>query len=208
MAFIDELLDEEVAYGFEGGPEYNTTVIDLENSLEQRDSKWKYAKHKYSATFDNLTDEAKETIIRVFHACRGRRHAFMFKDWNDYQAAAEPIVVPTGTSDPIQLYKTYNFGEAYTVRVVQAVNSNTRIRDVDNNIVAGTLDTATGMFTPADDWEAGQHTWSGDFYVWVRFQDDYNSFTINSWQASTAQVDLLEDKRDVTAENVPDSWEE
>jgi uncharacterized protein (TIGR02217 family) len=208
MGYINQLLDEEVAYGFEGGPEYNTTIVDLDNSLEQRDSKWIYPRHKYSASFDNMDDAPKEAVIEIFHAVRGRRHAFKFKDWNDYVVVDEPVLVAAGTMNPIQLYKTYAFGEAFTIRPIQAVSEDTVVKDNVGATVAGTLNTELGMFTPAANWAATPYTWTGEFYVWVRFQDDYNAFTINSWRASTSNVELQEDKRRITATNVPDSWEE
>lgn len=209
MGFISAILDEEVAYGFEGGPEYSTAVVDLENGLEDRDSAWMYPRHKYSAKFDNLPDAAREMIINVFHVTRGKRHSFKFKDWNDFEAVAQPLNVPAamvGTLLPVQLYKTYTFGTAYTIRPVQALkNAVVYLAGVP---VAGTLDTELGMFYPAAAWAAGNYTWTGEFYVWVRFDNDYNPFTINSWQASTASVDVMEDKRKITATNVPLSWEE
>lgn len=209
MAFIDAILDEEVAYGFEGGPEYSTTAVDLDNGLQIRDSAWMYPRHKYSAQFDNLDDAARDAIINVFHATRGMRHAFKFKDWNDFIATSEPLNVPAeyiGTTNPVQLYKTYSFGIVYTIRPVQALNFATVFKD--GGALAGTIDTETGMFTPAVAWAAGSYTWSGEFYVWVHFDNDYNSFTINAWRANTANVDLVEDKRKITATNVPPSWEE
>lgn len=207
MGYINAILDERIDYGFDGGPEYSTTVVDLENGLEQRDSAWIYPRHKYTAQFGNLDDDDRDTIIEVFHACRGRRHSFKFKDWNDFEASHEPLNVPVGTTQSIQLYKTYNFGAAYTIRPIQAVATDVIVYN-GSTPVAGLLDTETGMFTPSAAWAAGSYTWSGSFYVWVRFNDDYNSFTINSWRANTAHVELLEDKRSITATNVPASWEE
>lgn len=207
MAYINAVLAEEVAYGFQGGPEYLTSGVELENGIEIRDSKWKYPKHRYSAEFDNLDDTARDAIIEVFHACRGKFHSFKFKDWNDFTATDEALNIPAayvGTTNPVQLYKTYNFGPAYTIRPVQAVATATIY--LGGVAVAGTLDTETGMFAPAAAWAAGAYTWSGEFYVWVHFDNDYNSFTINSWKANTASVDLVEDKRKITATNVPDSW--
>jgi uncharacterized protein (TIGR02217 family) len=208
MSFINAILDEAVAYGFEGGPEYSTSSVDLENGIQIRDSKWKYPRHKYSGQFDNMDDDAKEEIIKVFHAVRGKRHSFKFKDWNDYAADSEALNVNADSTDAVQLYKTYTFGPAYTIRPIQAVDASVQVLDKDGAVVAGTLDTETGMFTPAAAWSNGPYTWNGPFYVWVHFDNDYNAFTINSWRASTATVDLEEDKREVTATNVPDSWEE
>jgi hypothetical protein len=57
-------------------------------------------------------------------------------------------------------------------------------------------------------WGAGEYKLNGEFYVWVRFDADYNSMTIKSWRANTASVDLVEDKFAFTPTNVPPSWEE
>lgn len=206
MAYINAILDEAVAYGFEGGPEYNTIVVDLENGLTHRDSAWMYPRHKYTAQFDNMDDDDRDAVIEVFHAVRGQRHSFKFKDWNDYVANAEPLNVEVGTTNPVQLYKTYNFGPAYTIRLIQAIATATIFNGVTP--VNGTLDTETGVFYPNEAWASGLYTWSGEFYVWVRFTQDYNSFTINSWRANTANLDLEEDKQQTTATNVPASWEE
>lgn len=209
MGRINAVFDEEVDYGFEGGPEYATDVTDLENGFEDRDSSWNYAKHQFSASFGDISDERRDFIISVFHVCKGRRHSFKFKDWNDYTIVDQPLQVLPGTSDPIQLYKTYEpFGPPYiTVRPVQAFKW-ADIVDENDDLVAGTLDEATGIFTPVGAWGSGDYFLSGEFYVWVRFDADYNSMTINSWRANTAAVDLVEDKFKFMPTNVPPSWEE
>lgn len=208
MGYINEVLndEEEIDYGFEGGPEYNTEIVDLDNSLEARDAKWLYPKHRYSASFSAMDDPARDNIIEVFHACRGRAHSFKFKDWNDYLAVDEPLIVQNGTMNPVQLYKTYNFGEAFTIRPVQAVRSDAVVM-LSGVPVGGVLDINTGMFTPSVNWTAGSYTWTGEFYVWVRFVDDYNALTIEGWRNNAASVELIEDKRPITATNVPLSWD-
>lgn len=207
MGYINAVLDEQVDYGFEGGPEYANEVVELENGFEHIDTAWAFPRHRFSASFGNITDEDRDFIIDCFHACKGRRHYFKFKDWNDYRVTDEPLEVNPGTTNAIQLYKTYSFGQAYTVRPIQAVLTAV-IKTPGGSVVAGTLDTETGMFTPDAAWGSGTHTWTGEFYVWVRFDADYNSMTINSWRANTSKVDLLEGKRAVTATNMPSSWEE
>lgn len=209
MGRITAILDEEVNYGFEGGPEYKTNVIDLENRFEERDSAWKYPKHKYSANLGNLNDVARERVIKIFHACRGRRHSFMFLDYNDYQAIDEVVNTFIGTLNPIQLYKTYTFGNAYTIRPITALNgSECVVKTIAGVTIAGTFDVLTGQFTPTDPWPAATAKWSGEFYVWVRFEDDYTSMTIANWSQNTADISLVEDVVPFTPTNVPDSWEE
>lgn len=210
MGFINALLDKEVAYGFEGGPEYSTDEVMLDNGIRYADSAWAYPRHRYTAQYDNMQDADRSRIIEVFHAARGKRHSFKFRDWNDYEAEAQPLNVPlslVGTTNPVQLYKTYTFGPAYQIRPIQAIEEATVYLDGDTP-VDGIIDVNTGMFYPASAWADGDYTWSGTFYVWVHFTNDYNAFTINSWQANTANIELEEDKREITAENVPASWEE
>lgn len=209
MGFINTVLDDEVSYGFEGGPEYNTGEVDLENGLQIRDAAWKYPKHRYSASFKNIPEDVRDYLINVFHACRGKLHSFKFKDWNDYVADNEPLLVPTGVA-PAQLYKVYQYGEAFTVRPIQAVDpASIVVTDTSGAVVAGTVDGKTGMFVPNAAWDASKvYRWSGTFYVWVHFTDDYNAVTINGWRTHTANIDLEEDKIRITATNVPRSWDE
>ena len=209
MGFISTILDDQVAYGFEGGPEYSTGETDLDNGLQIRDAAWRFPRHRYNASFKNIPDDTREYLINVFHACRGKLHSFKFKDWNDYEAENEPVIVGTGV-EPIQLYKMYQFGSAYTVRVIQAV-SLTGFTLVDNTgeVKTGVLDQDTGIFTPTTAWVSGRsYRWSGTFYVWVHFTDDYTAMTINGWRNHTANVDLEEDKRKFSPTNVPASWDE
>lgn len=210
MGRIHAVLDEEVDYGFEGGPRYKTSKADLENGFVDKDSQWKYPRHEYSASFGNIDDERRDRIIAVFHACRGSRHSFMFKDWNDFVIEDQVIQVVPGTTDKIQLYKTYEpFGPPYTaVRPIQAFKYAV-IVDENDDEVPGSLNLLTGEFTPVGAWGNGVYRiLDAEFYVWVSFEDDYNPMTINSWKANTSSVQLTEDKFDFDAINVPDSWEE
>lgn len=210
MGRINAVLDEEVNYGFEGGPRYNTGKTDLENGFFDKDSRWIYSRHEYSASFGNIDDDRRDRIIAVFHVCRGSRHTFMFKDWNDYKIEDQVIEVPGGTSDTIQLYKIYApFGPPYvTVRPIQALKT-AIIEDANGDPVAGSFNLLTGEFTPVGAWGMGEYRIRyAEFYVWVCFEDDYNPMTINSWMANTANVTLIEDKFEFTATNLPMSWEE
>lgn len=57
----------------------------------------------------------------------------------------------------------------------------------------GTVDTATGLFTPDTAWTSGQPlTWSGEFDVPVRFGNDYLPASWDNKQAINADVELLE----------------
>lgn len=194
MAYIDTRVSTCVAYGFTGGPEYSTLVVTLDNGREQRNRQWRYPRHRYSAQYLNLSPEAQREIISLFHAAAGQWSAFRFKDWNDYQAVGEPLAPVVGTSDPVQLIKSYTFGAASSTRLIQAPVMGAVIKR-NGSAVNGTLDTQTGMFTPAAPWEAGIYTWDGEFDVWVRFASDYNAFAIGAPNARTSDIELVEVRR-------------
>jgi len=193
MTYINTRLSTCVAYGFSGGPEYSTLVIDMDNGREQRNQQWLYPKHRYSAQYLNLSKQAQGEILAAFHATAGRLHVFRFKDWNDFQAIAEPLAPAIGTSTPVQLVKTYSLGAQSRVRLIQApVSASIKRNGV---AVAGTLDASTGLFTPSAPWVAGIFTWDGEFDVWVRFASDYNAFSIGAPNARTSDVELIEVRR-------------
>lgn len=209
MARINAVLDEEVDYGFDGGARYKTNIAQMENSFNDKDAGWKYSVHEFNASFGDIDEDVRDFLIEVFHACRGRLHSFKFKDWNDYKIEDQLIEVPGGTSDKIQIYKTYQPAgwPAFTHRPIQALNFCV-IEDENGDVVDGTLNKETGEFTPTGAWGMGEYRIrAAEFYVWVYFDDDYNSMTINSWRAHTAKVTLIEDRFDFDAENVPESWD-
>lgn len=208
MARINAILAKEVAYGFEGGPEYTTNVVEMGNSFEERDGKNKYARHQFNASFENINNDDRDTLINVFHACRGKLHSFMMRDYNDYVVDDQLIEVNPGNITTIQLYKSYEFGEAFTIRPIFALEADTAsLLDENDDEVPGTFDLLTGQFTPVEAWGTGEYRLSCQFYVWVRFKDDYNSMTINAWRTHTADVELIEDPIKITATNLPLSWD-
>lgn len=209
MGFLDVVLDKEVDYGFEGGVRYKTNVSDNPNRFEERDSEWKYGKHEYEATLGIIPNDNRQAIMATFHVCKGRRHAFKFKDHNDFQIENQVIEVGTvDTVEPIQLYRRYEFGQGWQIRPIQCIKEITFVDESDME-VAGTWDFLTGVFTPDDPWTAQVYTVVYcEFYVWVRFDTDYNSMTINAWMDNQARLRLIEDPIDFFSLNVPNSWDE
>lgn len=210
MARINAVLEEDVDYGFEGGPRYKTNVGEYPNGIEDRDSQWKYPKHEFSASFGDIPDEKRDRVIAGFHVCAGKKHSIKFKDWNDFEIVDQLVQVLPGTASAIQLYKTYApYGPDYVrVRPIQCFKSLVLVDEVGDP-VPGTLDYNTGIFTPDGEWaDAPYYIESAEFYVWVRYDDDYNPMTINSWRANTAKVTMKEDAFDFLPENVPNSWDE
>ncbi len=194
MAFIETRLPDRVASGFSGGPEWSTAMIEMDNGREKRNGQWVYPKHRFSAEYGLFNDADREAVLSAFHAMRGRLHCFPMKDHNDYYASAQPLSPSIGTSTPVQLTKTYTHGAQSSSRLIQCAAGDVVVYK-DGVPVSVTVATSTGLVTPTANWAAGTYTWSGSFYVWVRFDADHNAFTTIHSQARTTAVECVEVRR-------------
>jgi uncharacterized protein (TIGR02217 family) len=185
MAYINTRLSKRVAYGFAGGPEWQTQIVRLANGREQRNGQWLFPKHRYVAQYMNISQELRDDVLAAFHACRGQLHAFRFLDRNDYQATNEPLVQINGVW---MMSKQYTFGSETSTRLIQAPISGTVT--LSGGSLAN-LDYETGIY----DGDATGLTWTGEFDVWVRFASDYNAFAIGNPNAHTADIELVEVRR-------------
>jgi uncharacterized protein (TIGR02217 family) len=174
------------AFGWQGGPEFNTRVVPLKNGHERRNANWEEARHRYILPFKNIkSSDYLAQIKAAFFAMRGQTYSFLVKDHSDYQATMESLgTVPSGTT-PIQLTKVSDFNGVitYTRTITKPVLSGfTMYQDAGSGPIAkaGTLNTTTGLFTPTTSWTSGATAyWTGEFRVPVRFATDALPMTID-----------------------------
>jgi uncharacterized phage protein (TIGR02218 family)/uncharacterized protein (TIGR02217 family) len=170
--FIDHRLSTRVSNEFRRVVSGKTDIVPMLNGSERRNAAWAYKRLKFSASFALLSDEAREELVGAFYAANAQLLLFRFRDAGDYRAVDTPIVgAVAGTKNTIQLTRRYTFGSTTVDRKLQAIGKAT-IKTAGGVVVAGTLSTTLGTFTPTDNWAAGQHTWSGTFDCWVRFASD------------------------------------
>lgn len=193
MAFIEtpRLLDR-VRLGYSAGPEFDTQVVLLDNGKEQRNQNRVNPRRRFTVPFTNITPTQYSALLAAFFTAAGRANGFRFKDWLDYTATSEALGnTPGANLTPVQLKKTYTNGAYSYVRTITKPVSAT----VYSNGVAkaGTLDTVTGLFTPTTNWAAGEAlTWTGEFDVPVRFENDFLPATWDNYQVRTVDVELVE----------------
>ncbi len=60
---------------------------------------------------------------------------------------------------------------------------------------AWTLDDETGLITPDAPWPAGTYLTTFNYDHWVRFDSDFNAFSIDAPDAHNATIDLIEVRR-------------
>lgn len=192
MAFINKRLNECMAYGFTGGPEYSTLTVPMDNGLEQRNQQWQYPKHRYSANYLNLKEPDQQEVLTAFHAMRGSLHSCRFKDWNDYRGTAQPFY--QDSEGAWRMTKEYTYGDDDTaetlLRLIQAPVVGTIVLSGGGNIAL--LDHMTGIYNG----DATGITWTGEFDVWVHFVNDYNAFSIDSRNAHSSSIEIREDLRE------------
>ena len=182
MAFIDVRLNECMAYGFVGGPVWQTDITAMENGRERRNGRWMLPVQRFSASYANLRENARDEVRNAFYAARGRLHAFRVKDWSDFSAVSQPIIQ---VGAKWYLAKAYTLGSETAYRIIQRPLSATLAGGT------GTVNLQTGEVTGI----TGTPTWTGEFDVWCRFDSDSNAFTIGNWNAHTADIELVEVRR-------------
>lgn len=193
MSFVETRLAECAAYGFQTIPAYSTQIVALDNGKEQRNINITRAKRRFVASYSTFEADAFAALLDCFHAVGGSGLAFRFRDHTDYQATLESLgTTPGANQTPVQLYKTYTFGAQSRTRTIVKPNSDVVV--YQNGIAkAGSLDTATGLFTPTTNWTAGAAlTWTGTFDVPVRFASDEMPASIADLNNIVAECELLE----------------
>lgn len=198
MAYINEyLLDVCQAYGWQGGPGFRTTIVEMANGRERRNAEWAQARHQYQVPFNNISKPDYATIKTAHLTCRGQLHAFLFRDMLDYELNNELFGEGDGVTTVFQLQKQSLIDGVVYHRFIYAPDSPLVIRN--NNVVASpTIDYERGIITfavaPAD---GNGLTATGTFGVWVRFNNDYLPFSIDNGSDATTKymngsVDLIE----------------
>lgn len=191
MSFIEERLLDELAFGFSGGPTWRTLVTPLRNRFERRNVQASRPQHQFRGSFDRREAEVVEILLNTYNATFGAAYGFRFRNYLDYRSESEPLGLASGVSQSIQLVKTYTFGGQSNAVPIRKPNSDVIIY-ADGIAIAATVITTTGMVTVTAD--PGQIlTWSGTFDVPVRFETDDFAATMETVNATSVDIQLIED---------------
>lgn len=189
MAFHDVRFPVDISYGSTGGPNYSTDVITTYGGYEQRNINWAQARARYNVAHGVKTQAQLDALIAFFRARKGRAHAFRFKDWTDFEAAAAPLGTGDGTATAFPLLKQYASGGVAENRLItKPVTGTVQVYVGGVLQTAGyTVDHTSGMVTfdapPANEAEV---TADFAFDVPVRFDTDQLSarlenYGVRSW---------------------------
>lgn len=194
---IDAELDICPAFGWQGGPEFNTLIKQLRSGRERRRSLQEVVKHRYILPFQNITDEAYlQRLKSVFLAARGAAYSFRVKDFSDFKTEGAIFGAGDGVETAFDLYVPYTFGDSTYVRLI--LYPVDPVFYIDGTPASATFNTTTKqvVFASAPG-DATVLSWSGEFRVLVRFASDAFPMTIDNrfsrgQFAMNGSVELLE----------------
>lgn len=149
---------DDMAYWANGGPQFNTSIIQLNSGFEQRNINWNESRAVYSITeaLRTQTDQfAIAETIAFFRAMKGRAYGFRFKDFQDYKVSTSTGLVGTGLGTGIlstyQLNKKFIAGSLIDLKKIRKpvgstvkIYINSVLQSVGTNY---TLDSTTGLVT-------------------------------------------------------------
>lgn len=197
MSFDEVRLSTNVEKGAVGGPNFNTTILELSSGHEQRNQNWSQSRASYDISYGIQNEDDLYNVLEFFYARKGRARGFRFKDWADYQIVSRiGFATGDGVENDFQLTRTYTSGAVTYVRNISKPVSGT-VRVWVNSVeqVSGwTVDTTTGIvtfITPPTD----THTieWLGEYDVPVRFDSDQLNLSVEIFNAgSIPSIPLIE----------------
>lgn len=158
MGFHSVRFPVGISYGSQGGPSWNTSVIELASGAEERVSYWSRPRYVYDVSYGLKTIDDVYTLLAFFNARQGAAYGFRYKDWLDFTTASNGRSAPAatdvqigtgdGATQAFQLAKTYTDAAATTTRVLEKPVSGTVVAALDGTpTTAFSVDHETGILT-------------------------------------------------------------
>lgn len=195
--YYDIEMDACPAYGWQGGPAKEVLIKRLASAREKRKPQSSLFLRTFMLPYNNIpSGEYLEEILTMFMVMDGATDSFKIKDWSDFKATNQPLGVSPAGSTPVQLSKTYVKGPKSKTRDITKPAPGAIV--YQNGVPkAGAYSVLTGLFTPTTAWTpAAILTWSGEFFVPVRFDQMSLQFSLDNRLgeefATNGSVSLIE----------------
>lgn len=194
MSYIDTFIPACGGYGWQGGPEFKTLIVEMRNGWERRNAEIANARHSFNIPYNNISPEDYAAIKQLHLIARGRLHNFKFIDELDSEADNEPFATGNGVQTVFQLRKLSAIDGVSYERNVYVPLPGVVITN-NGSVAAPTIDYDRGLVTfssaPAN---GNVLRWTGRFALWVRFNQDDLPFSIDNLRVRSGQVSIIEDK--------------
>lgn len=173
----DEVLPYCPGFGLEGGPAYDVEVVEVNSGHEKRNKNQATPRREYRVSFPARTKSKHQTLLNFFEViAEGRANSFLIRDPFDYEVTTSQgvltLIADESPSISYQAIKRSSYGAYTKDRTIQKLRSGTvkvygngieLLSGVSVNAATGVIDITSG---------SAPYTWSGQFYVPVRFDSD------------------------------------
>jgi uncharacterized protein (TIGR02217 family) len=173
MSFFDERFDECYAFGVRGGPKFSTEVVRTQGGQRYANKNWLMPLHVYEIGHAIRQKDDFETLRAFFYAVAGQFDGFLFKDWGDFEAVAQPLVLISGST--YQTYRAYVRGSRTFMRKITRPRSPIVVKRNRAGVISTispTIAYTTGQVTVTGHVGGDTYTWTGEFDVPVAFTSD------------------------------------
>lgn len=209
MSYLRKFISTCEAFGWTGGPGFNTDIQQLRSGRETRNADWMHVQHFYSVPFLNIVHSLYQPIKQMHVVCRGRLGCFLYRDRADDYADDQLFAVAEAGQTEFQLCKISTLdGVSYQRNVYALYEPDTDgdALEVDPEITVDDTPASESDYTVDHDralivfntpMTGGEVLrWSGAFAVWVRFDNDRLPFSIDNKSGGefvlNGSIDLLE----------------
>lgn len=205
--YLKKYIAQCEAFGWSGGPEFQTRIVQMANGRERRNADWGQHRHRYTLPFQNIRPDGYATVRQMFEVVRGQLGEFLYYDPLSRLATDQLFGVGDGVTTEYQLstlsvldgvtyqrevyalYTPDDGGDAIEVTptiAISGVPTVAFVTDPDRGKVIFTVAPANGA----------PLRWSGPFSVWVRFLNDWLPFSIDNRSGEgftiNGTIDLME----------------
>lgn len=193
-SFIDTRINTNYRLGFVGGPEFNTLQKRQRSGITRRRPLQEMPKHRYRTDYVTLSDAERQHMLSALWAADGAAYSFRFRDYNDWKVENQVLGLGGGDSDPIQLFKDYQFGPRVKRRDITLPYKVT-MKAAGIEFSDFTVDPLSGIASPTSVWPDGDVlSYSCRFDVCVRFANDYNPMSSVSSAINEIMIELIEER--------------
>lgn len=203
MTIDNVALDDQIAWGFVGGPEFGTNVLQTANGRNRRKGKRSIPIHSWNFEYDPRPLSEIYELRSFFYARQGRLRGFLFKDWSDYRSSSgvdditmldQELGSGDGVETEFNLVKLYDDTFNEYNRIIYYINGSTLVVAKDGVLVNPADYTWTqGTSLVFDTAPANGVTITAgfEFYVPVYFTNDKFEVELIVGEDRTAPVEPL-----------------
>lgn len=165
------VMPEDLSVGFISRPTFSTDKNVMVNGQESRFPNRSMVIHRYTFDQENVETSMIAALRAFWFSRRGDFHAFLMKDWADFELKDEMIGLGDGIANSFQAQKVYGTDVPY-VRILRHLIPGFTIKLSDVVVNPADYVEAEGIVTFDTPPGSGAITITGGFYVPVRFDGD------------------------------------